>query len=71
MLQAMHSVKFSGNPSHYRTFRERLRDNLEDEMLSDGQKLEFLPKFVTIELLSCRFVLSAQGAPSQNPLTMT
>ena len=23
MLQAMHSVKFSGNPSHYRTFRER------------------------------------------------
>ena len=50
MLQAMQPVKFSGNPSDYPTFRERLRDNLEDEVLSDSQKLEFLPKFVTGEV---------------------
>ena len=49
MLQAMQPVKFSGNPSDYLTFRERLRDNLEDEVLSDSQKVEFLPKFVTGE----------------------
>ena len=50
MLQAMQPVKFSGNPSDYPTFRDRLRDNLEDEVLSDSQKLEFLPKFVTGEV---------------------
>ena len=50
MLQAMQPVKFSDNPSDYPTFRERLRDNLEDEVLSDSQKLEFLPKFVTGEV---------------------
>ena len=50
MLQAMQPVKFSGNPSDYPAFRDRLRDNLEDEVLSDSQKLEFLPKFVTGEV---------------------
>ena len=43
-------MRFSGNPSDYPTFRDRLRDNLEDEVLSDSQKLEFLPKFVTGEV---------------------
>ena len=46
----MQPVKFSGNPSDYPTFRERLCDNLEDEVLSDSQKLEVLPKFVTREV---------------------
>ena len=50
MLQSMQPVKFSGNPSDYPTFRERLRDNPEDEVLSDSQKLEFLPKFVNGEV---------------------
>ena len=50
MLQAMQSVKFSGNPIDYPTFRARLRDNLEDEVLSDSQKLKFLPKFVIGEV---------------------
>jgi len=45
----MQPVKFSGNTSDYPTFRDRLRDNLEDEVLSDCQKLEFLPKFATGE----------------------
>lgn len=50
MLQSMQPVKFSGNPSDYLTFRERLRDNPEDEVLNDSQKLEFLPKFVNREV---------------------
>lgn len=50
MLQAMQPVKFSGNPSDNHTFRERLHDNLEDEVLSDSEKLEFLPKFVNGEV---------------------
>lgn len=47
ILQAVQPVKFSGNPSNYPIFQDGLRDNLEDEVLSDSQKLEFLPKFVT------------------------
>ena len=38
MLQGMHPVKFSRNPSDYPTFRNRLRDNLEDGILNDSQK---------------------------------
>jgi len=49
MLQGMHPIKFSGNPSDYPTFRNRLRDNLEDGILNDSQKLEFLPKFLSGE----------------------
>ena len=47
ILQGMHPVKFSRNPSDYPTFRNRLRDNLEDGILNDSQKLEFLPKFLS------------------------
>ena len=43
MLQGMHPIKFSGNPSDYPTFRNRLCDNLEDGILNDSPKLEFLP----------------------------
>ena len=50
MLQAMQPVKFSGNPSDYPTFRERPRDNLGYDGLSDSQKLEFVAKFVTREV---------------------
>ncbi|CAB4008456.1 Hypothetical predicted protein [Paramuricea clavata] len=47
MLQAMQPVKFDGNPSDFPTFRKRLIDNLEDGVLNDSQKIEFLPKFVS------------------------
>ena len=47
MLQGMHPTKFSGNLSDYPTLRNRLRDNLEDGILNDSQKLEFLPKFLS------------------------
>ena len=44
VLQGMHPIKFSRNPSHYPAFRNRLRDNLEDGILNDSQKFELLPK---------------------------
>ena len=47
MLQGMHPIKFSRNPSDYPTFRNRLRDNLEDGILNDSQKWEFLPTFLS------------------------
>ena len=53
MLQGMHPIKFSRNPSDYPTFRNRLRDNLEDGILNDSQKLEFLLKFLSGEALAC------------------
>ena len=48
-LQAMQPVKFSGNAADFPVFRSRIRDNLEDGLLSDAQKIEFLPKFVSGE----------------------
>ena len=47
-LQAMQPVKFSGSAADFSVFRRRIRDNLEDG-LSDAQKIEFLPKFITGE----------------------
>ncbi|XP_068729088.1 uncharacterized protein [Montipora capricornis] len=46
-LQAMQPVKFSGNAADFLIFRRRVRDNLEDGLLSDAQRIEFLPKFVS------------------------
>ncbi|EDO39092.1 predicted protein [Nematostella vectensis] len=43
----MQPVKFSGDPSEFPAFRERVRDNLEDGVLSDSQRVEFHPKFLT------------------------
>ena len=48
-LQAMQPVKFSGNAADFPVFRSRIRDNLEDGLLSDAQKIEFLQKFVSGE----------------------
>ena len=48
-LQAMQPVKFSGNPANFPIFRRRIRDNLEDGLLSDAQRIEFHPKFVSGE----------------------
>ena len=42
----MQPVKFNGNSADFPTFRRRLIDNLEDGILNDSQKIDFLPKFV-------------------------
>ena len=49
-LQAMQPVKFNGNAADFPVFRRRISDNLEDGLLSDAQKIEFLPKFVSGEV---------------------
>ena len=46
-LQEMQPVKFSGSAADFPFFRRRIVDNLEDGLLSNAQKMEFLPKFVT------------------------
>ena len=48
-LQAMQPVKFIGSTADFSVVRRRIRDNLEDGFLSDAQKIEFLPEFVTAE----------------------
>ena len=48
-LQAMQPVKFSGNPANLPIFTRRIRDNLEDGLLSDAQRIEFHPNFVSGE----------------------
>ncbi|KAK3713404.1 hypothetical protein QZH41_006393, partial [Actinostola sp. cb2023] len=45
----MQPIKFSGNCAEFPNFKNRLRDNLEDGLLTDSQKVEFLPKFVSGE----------------------
>ena len=45
----MQQAKFRGSAADFPVFRRRIWDNLEDGLLSDGQKIEFLPKFVTGE----------------------
>ena len=59
MLQGMHPIKFSGKPSDYPTFRNRVGDNLEDGILNDSQKLEFLPRFLSGE--ACEVVERVSG----------
>ncbi|XP_050394835.1 uncharacterized protein LOC126812470 [Patella vulgata] len=51
MLQSMEPLKFTGDPSKYPVFRERIRNHLEDGLLTDQQKIEFLPKFLDGEAL--------------------
>ena len=48
-LQVMLPMKFSESAADFPVVRRRIRDNLEDGLLSDAQKIEFLPKFVTGE----------------------
>ena len=55
MLQAIQSVKFTGNPSDYPTFRDRITFNLEDNVLSDSQKVEFLPLEVVERASGCTY----------------
>ena len=45
----MQPAKFRGSAADFPVFRRRIRDNLEDGLLSDAQKIEFLPQFVTGE----------------------
>lgn len=49
MQQAMRPITFQGSSSDFPIFRNCIRDNLQDGLLTDAQKVEFLPKFLSGE----------------------
>ena len=51
MLNGMRPTQFSGNPVDFPSFREQIRTHLEGDLLTDAQRVEYLPKVVTGEAL--------------------
>lgn len=51
MLGGMQPTRFSGNPVDFPFFRDQMRTHLESDLLTDAQRVEYLPKFVTGEAL--------------------
>ena len=51
MLSGMQPTRFSGNPVDFPFFRDQIRTHLESDLLTDAQRVEYLPKFVTGEAL--------------------
>ena len=50
-LSGIRPTQFSGNPVDFPRFREQIHTHLEDDLLTDAQRVEYLPKFVTGEAL--------------------
>ena len=51
MLSGMQPTRFSGNPVDFPFFCDQIRTHLESDLLTDAQRVEYLPKFVTGEAL--------------------
>lgn len=51
LLNGITPTKFSGNPSEFPFFQAQVQAHLESRLLSDAQKVEYLPKFLTGEAL--------------------
>ena len=51
MPSGMRPTQFSGNPVDFPSFREQIRTHLEGDLLTDAQRVKYLPKFVTGEAL--------------------
>ena len=51
MLNGMRPTQFSGNPVDFPSFREQICPHLEGDLLTDAQRVEYLPKFVIEEAL--------------------
>ena len=51
MLSGMQPTRFRGNPVDFPFFRDQMRIHLESDLLTDAQRVEYLPKFVTGEAL--------------------
>ena len=51
MLSGMQPTRFNGNPVDFPFFRDQIRTHLESDLLTDAQRVEYLPKFVTGEAL--------------------
>ena len=51
MLSGMQPTQFSGNQVDFPFFRDQIRTHLESDLLTDSQRVEYLPKFVPGEAL--------------------
>ena len=51
MLSGMQSTRFNENPVDFPFFRDQIRTHLESDLLTDAQRIEYLPKFFTGEAL--------------------
>ena len=51
MLCGMQPTRFSGNPVDFPFFRDQICTHLKGDLLTDTQRVEYLPKFVTGEAL--------------------
>ena len=51
MLSGKQPTRFSGNPVDFPFFHDQICSHLERDLLTDAQRVEYLPKFVTGEVL--------------------
>ena len=51
LLNGITPTQFNGNPADFPFFREQTRTHLESELLTDAQRIEYLPKFLKGEAL--------------------
>ncbi|PFX25687.1 hypothetical protein AWC38_SpisGene9681 [Stylophora pistillata] len=51
LLNGFVPTQFSDNPAEFPSFREQTRTHLESELLTDAQRVEYLPKFLKGEAL--------------------
>ena len=51
LLSGIKPTQFSGNPAEFPFFWQQIKTHLESDLLTDAQRVEYLPKFVTGEAL--------------------
>ena len=51
LLSGIKPTQFSGNPADFPFFQQQIQTHLESDLLTDAQRIEYLPKFVTGEAL--------------------
>lgn len=51
LLNGIRPTQFSGKPSEFPFFRAQIKNHLESDLLTDSQRVEYLPKFLTGDAL--------------------
>jgi len=51
LLNGITPTQFSGNPADFPFFRDQVRTHLKSELLTDAQRVQYLPKFLKGEAL--------------------
>ena len=63
LLSGIKPKQVSGNPADFPFFQQQIQTHLESDLLTDAQRVEYLPKFVTVpedmkrELFGCQYAL--------------